>query len=108
MTLVACTYLDIDTHTRTKKRDSVFRKANIFVSFVFVGFVDTHICVCAHVCALVQMEDEGLRQCPHSLSTLLFYFFEVGPLTNLEFTNHLDWLVCRAQESPCSGFPALK
>lgn len=48
MTLVACTYLDIDTHTRTKKRDSVFRKANIFVYFVFVRGVCryTYLCMC--------------------------------------------------------------
>lgn len=29
MTHVACTYLDIGTHTHAKKRDSVFRKADI-------------------------------------------------------------------------------
>lgn len=52
MTLVACTYLDIDTHTRTKKRDSVFRKANIFVYFVFVCGVCryTYLCMCTRVC----------------------------------------------------------
>lgn len=94
LTHVVCTYLDIDTHTHTKKRD-LFLEKQIFVHFVFVCGVCkyTYLCMCTRVCTGT---DANVFTC--SPLTFLF-FFAVGPLTNLKFTNCLDWPVCRAQES---------
>lgn len=49
-THVACTYLDVGTHTHTKKRESVFRKANICLFCVCGVCRYTYLCVCTRVC----------------------------------------------------------
>lgn len=71
MTHVACTYLDIDTHT--KKRD-LFLEKQIFVYFVFVCGVCryTYLCMCTRVCT-----DTDANVLTHLLSPYFFIFLRL-------------------------------